>query len=213
MKEAEVTTQFKNDLVEWCYCNEIGVFWHKIADLPVTFLQEKYKRIYMGKKKPMDVLATIDGISLGIEFKLHKSHTAIPCNILRDHQVDNLKELHYARGVALAAIATIFDFKGGMESSAIGFRHDALWRGTFCRILSVPIASWLAAQEEAKDRGRSSVTHDQLLMQPGVVDVVRSKTTAGRRWDICSFWRQCQWLHTAAGRALSESTLKRASTF
>ncbi|MEW6113566.1 MAG: hypothetical protein AB1664_15655 [Thermodesulfobacteriota bacterium] len=210
MKEQDVVTQFKNDLLSYCRDNNLGVFWHKIADVPITFLQAQYAKIYMGRKKPLDVLATIAGVPIAIEWKLHKSDGAIACDMLRDHQVEGLKEFHYAGGVALAAIATVFEVKA---SKAHLYPRDGMYRGKLYRIFFVPINVWLIAQTYASDRGRKSITQEQLGELLGVCQVCRRDLEGGRAWDVDMFWRHCYWLDTDEGREDVERALDGALAF
>jgi len=211
MKEATITTEFKNDLHAWCTENNIGLFWHKIADVPITFLQEQYAKIYMGRKKPFDVQAVMGGIPIALEWKLKKDHTAIPCDMLRDHQVDALKSFHHAGGVALAGIATVFDVVDARN--AIEYPRTAIYRGQLKRVFFVPINVWQIAQTYASDRGRKSITQEQLGEMPGVCTVYRVQTESGRRWDIGEFWRHVHWLDTDEGREDVERALDGALAF
>lgn len=257
MKEADVTTQFKNELLEWCQQSGIGVFWHKIEDFPVQLLMAaeaepkkraiqtwpKIKQIITGltceigpvvdaqisrvrgmvfdipggpkfrfaqRKKPFDVVATIGGIPIAIEWKLQKKDGAIPCNLLQENQVDALKRFHNAGGVALAAIATIFEVNPDRvhEYPAVG-----IYRGNLYRIFFVPINVWLIAQTYASDRGRKSVTQEQLREMLGVVEVCRVDREKGRGWDVGKFWNHCYWLDTDDGRFEVERALDGAMEF
>lgn len=153
MNEAQLTTIFKNDLLE-SYGEH--VWWYKVPDLPqmsmawsVRNIIEKYaspedaQKINAelgktglfrsrGQQKPFDVLCILQGRPVAIEFKKVTSIlTTIPFNLVKDHQLAGLQEFD-DQAVQAGGAGLIGVFSEDPEG--IGFLRVETWREAVDRI-------------------------------------------------------------------------------
>lgn len=205
MTEAELTTQVKNDLIEYCKARAVPVYWHKLDDFPANSIAVYLRNHlcprcqpvvnqtglgrFQSRKRPFDVFCIIDGIPVGIEFKVHNEESAaFPLLKVKDYQEAGLLNISAAGGVGLVAIGNVFEPKYPPVRPP-----DGMYRGTMYRLLVLPYATWRGLRMQIGET-RKSVPMDELVKSSLVV-IRRNLPDIGRVWDpkeLLSVVRGCQ---------------------
>jgi len=198
MKESDLISQFSRDLTEYRQANKLSLhYWHKLADVPLASIAASVRQclcpactVKVGQRtglfraqggravrNPFDVLCLIDGIPIALEFKLHKDHTAVPLDMVMDHQVEALRDFHNAYGIGLLM------FGVDCERDKITWPVPPEWeyRGRLEFIAMVTIKEWYWLAREMKRLGRKSIPLDYFWRQE-ISLCGRTTGMRGRRW-------------------------------
>lgn len=182
MKEKELTTKIMKELKN--YCAECGIpfFYHKVADIPMSFVGGDNK-FRFNPTKFVDVFGCIQGRGFAFEFKLHKNPGSFAFSHLRDNQLQSLLDFEKAGGISRIVVAQIYDYDKFSITQLTNDhveRHEVM-RGKVWRIFVIEPQLWVALTSSSD---RKSVRLSEVL-SPYVV----RKQKVGRltRWDSTTF--------------------------
>lgn len=190
-QEKKITTQFMKDVAKVAEATGWDFWYRKMDDMPAKALAEDGTPITrFVRKKPFDVIASVDGISVGIEFKFHGDRKPFPSSSLRPGQVEELiKHLGKTqKAVSLIAIANVYSNTAevpGRSPGDLEADYPFMAAGRTQRIFIVTIQQWCRIVE-AMDR--KSIPIDTLLEHAEAI-----KRLKGARGSLC--WDAAKFHH------------------
>lgn len=182
MKEKELTTKLMKELKNYCLECELPFFYHKVADIPMSFVSPDSK-FRFNPTKFVDVFGCIQGRGFAFEFKLHKVPGSYPFSGLRDNQLQSLLDFEKAGGISRIVIGQIYDIDR-FPTTKLQNDHvegHEIMRGKVWRIFVIEPQLWVALMNSSE---KKSVRLSEVLL-PYVVH----KHKIGRitRWDSTTF--------------------------
>ncbi len=90
-------TQFTRAVLQNWHRQLPSLWWYKIPDNP------RYMQSY-SNERAVDVVACLDGVMVGMEWKLQRNERAMPIDRVRDGQITTLKAIEQAGGTGLLVV-------------------------------------------------------------------------------------------------------------
>lgn len=182
MKEKELTTKVMKELREFCANNSIPFFYHKIADVPMSFVGRDNK-FRFNPTKFVDVFGCLSGKGFALEFKLHQGPGGFAFDHVRDNQIESLVDFENAGGISRLVIAQIYEASRFSEKQLLmdNVQPHEIIRGKVCRIYILTPEIWNGW------KSLSDKKSERLSTLLGSYVVNKQKVGRSAPWDCTTF--------------------------